>query len=391
MDRFLKQALSLFDYTRDMRRDLHQHPELGFQEIRTAGVVARELQALGLEVRSGVAETGVVALIEGARPGPVVLLRADMDALPISEENTAPYASENTGVMHACGHDGHTAILLTAAHMLHQVRSDFGGVVKLVFQPAEEGLGGAQRMIAAGVLEGPKPDYALALHLWNEQPIGWAALTPGPLMAGGEIFTVKITGRGGHGGLPHQTIDPVVAAANVISALQTITSRNVSPLEGAVISVTAVRGGEAFNVIPQLVELRGTVRTFDDDVRSIVLARFGEVVSQVSGALGCQAEVSFTQVAPPVVNDAGIAHKISGVARQILPDMNQDNTHRVMVSEDMGYMLERVPGCFMLIGSANREKGLSFSHHHPRFDFDEQILPQAAALLAAGAFSLLGK
>jgi amidohydrolase len=389
MERFLGLALSLFEYTRNLRRDLHQHPELGFQEFRTAGVVARELEQLGLEIQTGVAETGVVALIEGAKPGPVVLLRADMDALSVTEENTVPYASDTAGIMHACGHDGHTAILLTAARMLHQVRDEFGGTIKLVFQPAEEGLGGARRMIAEGVLERPKPDYALGLHLWNEQPIGWAALTPGPLMAGGEIFSVKITGRGGHGGLPHQTIDPVVAAANVITALQTITSRNVSPLDGAVISVTVVRGGEAFNVIPQMVELRGTVRTFDKDVRSIVLARFEEVVSQVSSALGCQSEVNFEQIAAPVVNDAGVAHKISGVARRVLPDMHLDNTHRVMVSEDMGYILDSIPGCFLLIGSANREKGLSFSHHHPRFDFDEQVLPQAAALLAAGAFSLL--
>ncbi|MCX7608710.1 MAG: amidohydrolase, partial [Anaerolineales bacterium] len=211
MTDWISEANALFEYTQSLRRDFHMHPELGFQEMRTAGIVARELSKLGLEVTTGIGQTGVVALIEGARPGPVLMLRADMDALPILEETGAPYASQTPGVMHACGHDGHTAILLTVARLLHSHRDKLAGTVKLVFQPAEEGLGGASRMIEDGVLENPKVDFALSLHLWNEQPLGWLGIPAGPVMAGGEIFKVKVIGKGGHGAAPHLAIDPIFA------------------------------------------------------------------------------------------------------------------------------------------------------------------------------------
>jgi amidohydrolase len=207
----LSEARALFEYTRDLRRDFHQHPELGFQEVRTAGIVAQELGQLGLEVTTGVVETGVVATLEGTHPGPVILVRFDMDALPINEETQAPYASRNPGVMHACGHDGHTAIGLTVAKLLQAHRQDLHGQVKFIFQPAEEGLGGAERMVQAGVLENPKPDISLALHLWNVKPIGWIGVTSGPAMAASEKFLLRITGKGGHGAAPHLTIDPILA------------------------------------------------------------------------------------------------------------------------------------------------------------------------------------
>ena len=242
--------------SRDLRRDLHRHPELGFEEYRTAGIVSAELNRLGLEVTTGVGKTGVVGMLEGGGPGPTVLVRFDMDALPVSEETGAEYASQNPGKMHACGHDGHVAVGLTAARLLSAHRSELAGNVKFLFQPAEEGRGGAQAVLEAGVLSNPRPDLTLALHIWNEKPLGWVGVVPGPLMAGSEIFHVRITGKGGHGAMPDQTIDPMVAAAQVISALQTIVSRNISPLEAAVVSVTRIWGGETFNVIPPAVELQ---------------------------------------------------------------------------------------------------------------------------------------
>ncbi|HEY5984111.1 MAG TPA: amidohydrolase, partial [Anaerolineales bacterium] len=220
---FLSEARSLFDYTVALRRNLHMHPELGFHEIRTAGIVAKELDALGIEVRKGVGKTGVVGLLEGARPGPTVLLRFDMDALPIQEETGAEYSSKSPGVMHACGHDGHTAIGLTVARVLHAHREDLAGTLKLCFQPCEEGLGdegtgGNEAMIRDGVLESPRVERTLALHLWNERPLGWLGIGAGPVMAGAELFTMKITGRGGHGAAPHLTNDPIVAAAQIVGA-----------------------------------------------------------------------------------------------------------------------------------------------------------------------------
>lgn len=251
MTDLLDEALDLQEFTRGLRRDLHRNPELGYREVRTAGIVARELRELGMEVSTGIAETGVIGLLEGSRPGPVVLLRFDMDALPVQEETGVEYASQAAGVMHACGHDGHVAVGLTVARMLNRHKTDFAGTVKVVFQPAEEGLGGAERMIAEGALDGPRAQHSLALHFWNEKPLGWLGIPAGPLMAGADLFTIRLTGKGGHGAAPHRTIDPVAAAAQVISALQTIVSRNLSPLEAAVVTVARLRAGEAYNVIPQ--------------------------------------------------------------------------------------------------------------------------------------------
>ncbi|MDH3943068.1 MAG: amidohydrolase, partial [Anaerolineae bacterium] len=243
MPDYLSESLQLFSYTQSLRRDFHQHPELGFQEVRTAGIVAKELISLGLEVTTGIAETGVIGILEGEGAGKVILLRFDMDALPLDEETGADYASTNPGVMHACGHDGHTAIGLTVAQLLHANRGEFSGTIKFVFQPAEEGLGGAERMVKEGVLEDPRPDYSLGLHLWNEFPLGQTSATPGPVMAGSQTFKITVKGKGAHGAAPHQSVDPVIAAAHIVTALQSIVSRNVDPLESIVISVTAVHAG----------------------------------------------------------------------------------------------------------------------------------------------------
>jgi amidohydrolase len=380
---YKSEAQELFPYNQQLRRDFHRHPELGFQEVRTAGIVARDLTELGLEVSTGIGKTGVVATLEGARPGPVLLVRFDMDALPIQEETGAEYASETPGVMHACGHDGHTAIGLTVAKMLEAHKDELGGTVKLVFQPAEEGLGGAEAMVADGVLDQPKPGQSLSLHLWNDKPLGWIGVTPGPAMSASDRFTVKIIGRGGHGAAPYITIDPVVAGAQVITALQNIVSRNVDPLEAAVVTVTSMVGGEAFNVIPESVVLKGTIRTFNPEVRSIVLERFEAIASGVSNAMGCQAEVDLKSITPAVLNDPVIAAQVFEVANKIYPQAEISTDERTMGSEDMAYMMDDIPGCYFFIGSADHERGLDAGHHHPKFDFNEGALTTGAALMAS--------
>jgi amidohydrolase len=389
MTDYLQEAQDLFDYTRDLRRDFHRHPELGFQEVRTAGIVARELTDLGLEVSTGVGKTGVVATLGGSNPGPVILARFDMDALPIQEETGAEYASQTPGVMHACGHDGHTAAGLTVARILDAHKEELKGTVKLVFQPAEEGLGGAEAMVADGVLENPRPEKSLSLHLWNDKPLGWIGITSGPAMSASDRFTVKIRGRGGHSAAPHLGIDPVVAGAQVITAIQNIVSRNVPPLESAVVTVTSMTGGEAFNVIPETVELRGTIRSFDPKIRELVLERFQKIVIGVSEAMGCNAEVDLQKITPATVNDHEMAKRVRKVAAQILPEAELDADERTMGSEDMAYMMDDIPGCYFFVGSSNHAQGLDAAHHHPKFDFDERALPRAAALMAAAVVEFL--
>ncbi len=383
-------AKKLFPYTQSMRRDFHLHPELGFQEFRTAGIVAKELKDLGLEVSTGVGKTGVVAMIEGSKPGPVVMLRADMDALPIVEETGAEYASQTAGVMHACGHDGHTAILLTVAKILNEIKEDLPGSIKLVFQPAEEGMGGAEGMIKDGVLDGPKVDYVLGLHLWNEKPLGWLGIAEGPYMAGADEFTLKITGKGGHGAQPHTTFDPIVAGAQIVSALQSIVARNVPPVDTAVVSVTTFHGGDAFNVIPKAVELTGTIRTFKPEVRERVLKRFREIIEGVGLAMECQIELKLFHTAPAVINDADVTKIVKQTAQQILPDHDIDEGNMItMGSEDYALFTEKTKGTYFFVGSSNAEKNLNYSHHHPKFDFDEEAMPRAAALLASAAVDIL--
>ena len=392
---FLSEAKQLFPYTQSLRRDFHIHPELGFHEIRTGGIVAKELEALGLEVTKGVGKTGVVGLLEGAEPGPTLLIRFDMDALPIVEETGAEYASQNSGVMHACGHDGHTAIGLTVAKLLHAHRNELAGTVKFVFQPAEEGtcgeeVGGAEMIIRDGVLENAKPVFALSMHLWKEHPLGWINVAAGPVMAGVEQFKVRVTGRGGHAAIPNLAVDPIVASSQIITALQSITSRNVGPLEAAVVSVTMVHGGSAFNVIPTDVELEGTIRTFDPAVREKVVMRFNEIAGSVGEAMGCKVEVEAKKLSPAMINDEKAAARVQETARRVLPDSNHNTDSFVtMGGEDMAFMLEKIPGCYFFVGSNNSARGLDYGHHHPKFDFDEEALWRAAGLMASAAAEFL--
>jgi amidohydrolase len=385
------EAHALQDQLVAWRRDLHMHPELGFEEQRTAGLVAEHLARLGYRVYTGVAQTGVVGLLQGARPGPTVMLRFDMDALPIQEQNRVEYASQTPGVMHACGHDGHVAIGLGTATLLQRHRRELAGTVKLVFQPGEEGMNGAEVMIKEGTLDdyGPRPDVAFALHLWNPLPLGQAGLTVGPTMAAADHWSLTVQGRGGHGALPHQTTDPVVATAQIISALQTIVSRNVDPEKTAVVTVGTIDGGTAFNVIPDQVQLSGTIRTFEAEIREMVLSRLDGLCQGVATGMGVKAELQVKVLTPATVNDAAATALMRQVVQEVLGEQNVCDDHRTMGSEDMAYFLREVPGCFMFLGSANAERGLDYPHHNPRFDFDEAALPLGVAILTETATRFL--
>jgi amidohydrolase len=381
---WLAEAKAMRDQLVAWRRDLHAHPELGFEEWRTAGVVAAELERLGYEVTTGVGKTGVVGLLESGRQGPVILLRFDMDALPIQEESEVAYRSQNPGVMHACGHDGHVAAGLGAATLLARHRGALAGMVKLMFQPGEEGMNGALAMIGDGVLENPRPDVALAAHLWNDRPLGQISAMAGPVMAAADKWQCRIRGSGGHGAAPHQTADPLVAAAQVIVALQTVVSRNVDPQRTAVLTVGTVHGGDAFNIIPERVALDGTIRTFDPEVRSLVIRRLEEIAQGTSAALGCSAQVEVQALTPAVVNDPTVAGAVRQVAAEMVGEQNLIEL-RTMGSEDMAYVNAEIPGCYIFVGAGNKAAGLARPHHCPEFDFDEDVLPLIAGLLTGVA------
>jgi amidohydrolase len=366
----------------DLRRTLHRMPELGFQERRTSALVAEHLQTLGLEVRTGMAQTGVLGILRGPGEGKTVLLRADMDGLPIEEASGAPYASQNHGVMHACGHDGHTAILLTVAKVLTQRRQQFSGTVKFAFQPAEElPPGGAKAMIEEGILEDPRVDAAFGLHLWNGLSVGKIGVDEGPIMASVDRFDIVIKGVGSHGAYPHTGVDPIVIGSHVVSALQTVVSREVPPLAPVVVTIGKFQGGTAFNVIPSQAELSGTVRTVDARIRQEMPARLERVVRGVTS--GMRAEYSFNYVFgyPVTVNDVHKAQFARQVAGAIVGASNVVSAGMTMGAEDMSYFLEAVPGCYLRLGSGNADKGLIHPHHSALFNFDEAALPIGVELL----------
>jgi amidohydrolase len=386
MPDFQQEAESHFAEMVHRRRDFHRHPELGFQETRTAGIVADNLNQLGLAVQTGVGQTGVVGVLTGAQDGPTVLMRFDMDALPITEANDADYISQNPGVMHACGHDGHTAMGLTLAKIMSRYQKQMAGRLKFVFQPAEEGLGGAFAMIADGVLEGPAPDVALAMHLWNSIPVGKVRVSAGPCMAASSIFTLTVHGRGGHGAAPHEAIDPILAAAHIIAALQSIVSRNIDPQDSVVVTVGQVLAGTTHNAIPDHAILKGTVRSYDDELHRMIYRRILEMAQYMATAFGCTARMETIAIVPAVVNAESVAGAVQQAAGRLIGLENVING-RDMASEDMGYILEEVPGCYFFVGSRNEAKGFYFPHHHPRFDFDERAMITGVATMAQTAAS----
>lgn len=303
-----------------LRRELHKFPELSYKEFATSKRVADELTSLGYEVQTAVGQTGVVGLISGNVEGPVILLRFDMDGLPIQEENTHAFISSNPGVMHACGHDGHMAIGLVIARLLAEHIEEWPATFKLVFQPAEEIGGGAKGMITGRVLENPKPDYALATHVWVEAPVGWFGITPGPMMAASATFKITILGKGGHGGRPQSTIDPIIAAGQIISAVQSIVSRNLDPNRSAVVSITQVHGGSAYNIIPNEVMLGGTIRVFDEATFEMVSKRLRQISTSIAVGLGCVAETEVWMDTPAVVNDPKVTALAQKAVKNLLPE-----------------------------------------------------------------------
>lgn len=373
------------------RRDFHMHPELGFQEYRTAGIVADHLRDLGLEVSTGVGRTGVVAVVEGEQTpadAPTVMLRFDMDALPIQEQTSLSFRSRNQGVMHACGHDGHTAIGMGVAQLLVQHRRRLAGRVKLVFQPAEEGLGGARAMIEDGVLETPRPAAAFALHLWSRLPLNQVVVQPGPLWANAGIFELDIHGHGGHGAVPQETVDATLVAGQIVVAWQSIVARNLDPTQTAVLSVCTFHSGDAANIISGEAKLSGTIRTFDPEVERRLKQRMEEVAAGLCQAFGATFSLRFPTRIPATVNSAEGAALMQQVATAVVGPELVTQITPMMVGEDMSEFLNRAPGCFILVG-ADPGKGPASPHHNPHFDFDERMLPTGVALLAGAAFTYL--
>ncbi len=381
---FRKEAEALFDDMVALRRDFHMHPELGFQEHRTSRIVADTLAELGMEVQRGVGQTGVVGLLEGAKPGPVVLMRFDMDALPIQEESDLPYASQNAGVMHACGHDGHTAMGLTLARIMSRYQDQIAGTLKFVFQPAEEGLGGAFAMIADGVLENPRPDVAFAMHVWTATPYGKARVRSGPVMSSSSVFSLTVQGRGGHGAAPHQANDPILAAAQIVTALQSIVSRNTDPQDSVVVSIGQFLAGTTFNVIPDKAILKGTVRSYNEELHRQTYRRILEMAVNMGRAFSCDVHMETLAIVAAVHNAEEPTTAVYNAAARVIGAENILD-ERTMASEDMGYMLEEVPGCYFFIGGRNEELGFTYPHHHPKFNFDERALIDGVAVMANAA------
>jgi len=368
----------------EWRRDFHRHPELANQERRTSSVVRSFLESLAIPVRSA-AGTGLVGILEGGKPGRTVALRADMDALPLIEEGPKPYISENRGACHACGHDGHMAILMGTASLLSQRRSEMRGRVVFLFQPSEERLpGGAPGMIEEGALSGV--DAVFGLHLWQMLPTGKVASLKGPMMAAPDEFTIKIIGRGGHGSAPHLTLDPILVASHLTVNFQSIVSRNVDPLRSVVLTVGTISAGTVFNIIPCDATLTGTVRTFDPEIRKLMEKRVREVVAGTCATFGATSEVQYVQGYPALVNDPSMADLVGEVARETLGSQSAVDIDPVMGGEDFAYFLQKVPGAFIFFGMGD---GTQFPHHHPGFDIDEKALPQAVLLMTSLALRYL--
>lgn len=365
-----------------IRRHLHQYPELGFKEYITSDLVADYLQKLGLKVERGIAGTGVVALLNTGRPGPCIALRADMDALPLQESTGLPFSSRHDGTMHACGHDGHMAMLLGAAGNLVEKQNELCGAVKFVFQPAEEMLGGARHMIAAGVLESPHVDGIVGLHLWPDLPTGQFGLKSGTVMASMDHVDITIHGRAGHGAAPHQGVDAIVVAAQVLTALQVLISRESDPADPVVLSMGSIQGGSLPNIIADKVEIHGTVRAVNSMTRERMKQRVTELVDKVASAMNASAEVHYEFGYPPTVNEV----KLTKLAEQTLQSLYGSQAihhlqHSQMTSEDMAYYMEQIPGVFVLVGAGGIQRG-EYPLHHPKLWIDEDALGYGAAFLA---------
>ena len=376
----LADARSHSDWIVGIRRQLHRHPELMYEEVKTSQLVRDTLDELGIAYQSGIAETGVMATL-GTGESPCVALRADMDALPILEETDVPFRSEVDGKMHACGHDCHTAMLLGAAKLLREHEAELPGTVRLLFQPAEEGGAGGKRMREEGVLENPNVERIFGLHVWPELATGTIGSRTGTFLAAAGEVDITIRGKGGHAAMPHHCIDPVVTSAKIITELQTIISRNLDPLDSGVISITKVHAGEAYNVIPETVHLAGTIRALTMDRFRWLRERVQSLVTQVAAANDCEATIEFPgNPYPPTVNDGAVWNTVQDFASELLGREAVQEIPPVMGGEDFAFYTEQVPGCFVGLGTRNEETGCTHQVHHPLFKPDEDALPIGSAL-----------
>lgn len=374
-------AQTLQNFASQHRRHLHRNPELAFQEIQTADYAAEVLGGLGFKVSRGFGKTGLVASLDTANNGPRFLLRFDMDALALQEQSGLDFASTKAGSMHACGHDGHVAIGLTVAKILSELKNELFGTYFLLFQPAEEIGEGAAAMIADGVLDFIRPDFALAVHLWPEEPAGWLGISPGPVMAGCRDVSIKVHGVGGHGGRPQKAEDPILASAHMITALQSIVSRKLDPLDGGVYSITQIHAGSNNNVIPDSTFMTGKPRFFSAEAEEVIVNSTKRICEGVAEGFGCEVEVEFGTKIPPTVNDAAVCEAANLAAHKINPEFVIGKKFRLMGSEDMSLFLQMIPGAMFFVGAGKEDPEKRFPLHHPCMDIDESCLVIAAGFL----------
>lgn len=368
----------------EWRRDFHRHPEIAFEENRTSSVIRKFLESLGIPVTVS-AKTGLRGVLEGKPGGPTVALRADMDALPLKEEGEKEYISQNPEAAHACGHDGHMAIAMGVAKLLSQRTDSFKGKAIFLFQPAEERIpGGAKQMIEEGALEGV--DAIFGLHLWQPLPTGCIGIVKGPMMAQPDKFSLIVKGKGGHGSMPHQTVDPILVASHLVVNIQSIVSRNVDPLKPVVVSFGTVEGGTIYNIIPGEVSFTGTVRTFDSSLQELAENRLREITEETCKAFGATGELEYEMGYPPLVNNEAMVDFVLDVTSKTLGEESIKTIDPIMGGEDFAYFLQKVPGAFLFFGMGD---GMDSPHHHPAFDLDEKALPQATLLMTSLALEYL--
>ncbi|WP_315614021.1 M20 family metallopeptidase [Alkalihalobacillus sp. MEB130] len=390
IDKMLTRLEALYPEMVELRRTLHAEPELSFEEVKTPTMIADYLEQLGVMVKRNVGGRGVVGYIQGGKPGKTVALRADFDALPIQEETGLPFSSNHPGIMHACGHDGHTATLLVLAKVLMEYRDQLEGTVVLIHQFAEElAPGGAIEMIKDGCLDGIDAIYGT--HLWSTMPLGQVGYRQGPIMAAADRFEIEVAGRGGHGASPHETVDSIAVAASIVTQLQHIVSRNVDPLKSAVVSVGSFHAGGAFNVIADKATIVGTVRTFDPVVQEFIIERMEQVVKGMCEAMGASYSFNYKKGYPAVINDSKETNYFVQAAREVEDEIELFEMEPVMGGEDFAYYLQQVPGTFFFTGAGNEEEGIVYPHHHPKFDFDERAMLVAAKCLGKAALEFLNR
>ena len=375
-----------------LRRQLHSIPEIAFKEKKTSSLISKHLLESGVEVIGGIGKTGVVGIIEGSNSGKTLMIRADIDALPLEEKTELPFSSTN-GNMHACGHDGHTAIALMTARAISKLKDTFNGKVVFVFQPAEEIVAGAKEMINEGLLETYQPDRVIGLHIWNEIPVGTIAVNDGSVFASADGFRIKFIGKGGHGALPDRTIDPIVMAAEFISVVQSIVSREISPNEMGVLTVGQIHGGTAPNIIPDMVLLEGTIRAYSTKVRKQIISSVGRIATGISQTMKGDSRFEILYGTPPVVNDSKVAKWMSGIATSVVGKKKVTEWDPVSVGDDVSEFINRIPGAYILLGGGFTEDSLlhasSSGHHNNRFDFDEKCLPIGVELFLRATFDFL--